>query len=268
MIRKKVLENIQQLKYDIQKINSSIEDEIYSIIIDGSIIRGDFVEESSDVDITITSFHKDVNLQVKRQLEEVIKNIEKKLPKREYPRKPLVYDVQWQDFDTIKECGRRKLNDWNPDNIPGGYPKLWLYTFDSIKHHIVIYGQDITCFYTTIEPKYFVPIRMKRLHKSVMEIGDRVSDYEMNYGAITQIKNAWETVRCICISKGLLSIRKNDIFLFCKTYFTDEEDLKMIEDLYYFFLGEQSSRLLEGSFRKRLYEFTLNLIQRYYLENE
>ncbi len=114
--------------------------------------------------------------------------MQSKLPKREQPRKPLFYDVQWQDIHTVKDCGERVLKEWNQDSIPKGYPKLWLYAFDSIKYHRVIYGQDITCYYTKIQPQYFITIRMKRIQKSVMELGDRISDYDANNGTITQIK--------------------------------------------------------------------------------
>ena len=54
----KVIENIQQLQSELQKISSSIQNEIVSVIIDGSIIRGNFIEDSSDIDITITTLHK------------------------------------------------------------------------------------------------------------------------------------------------------------------------------------------------------------------
>ncbi|KIE46725.1 hypothetical protein U732_3469 [Clostridium argentinense CDC 2741] len=214
----------------------------------------------------ITTTHKNIDLQVKKYVEEVIKNIQSKLPKREYPRKPLVYDIQWQDINTVKECGRRELNEWNVNNIPKGYPKLWLYAFDSIKHHVVIYGKDITQFYTKIEPQYFVPIRMEGIQKSVMDLGDRISDYDMKNATITQIKNAWKTIRCICISKGLLSINKNDIFIFCKTLFSDRSELEVIENLYNFYLNKENTKLLEGNFRKKLCDFSLSIIQRYYLE--
>ncbi|WP_156456449.1 nucleotidyltransferase domain-containing protein [Abyssisolibacter fermentans] len=268
MILNKVLENIQQLQCELQKISSSIQNEIVSVIIDGSIIRGDFIEDSSDIDITITTVHKNVDLQTKRHIEDVVKNIQSKLPKREQQRKPLFYDVQWQDIKTVKDCGHRLLNEWSIDNIPKGYPKLWLYAFDSIKYHEVIYGQDIICLYTKIEPQYFIPIRMKRIQKSVIDLGDRISDYDVNNGTITQIKNAWETIRCICIEKGLLSIRKNDVIQFCKEHFSDMGDLEIIEDLYYFYLNEKNTKLLEGNYRKKLYDFTLNMIQRYYIKQE
>jgi hypothetical protein len=64
-----------------------------------------------------------------------VENVQNKLPKREKLRKPLAYDVQWQDIDTVIDCGKRKLDEWNMNNIPSGYHKLWLYAFDSNKYH-------------------------------------------------------------------------------------------------------------------------------------
>lgn len=73
MILNGVLENIQLLQCELQKISSSIQNEIASVIIDGSVVRGDFIENSSDIDITI--FHKNVDLQVKKYVEEVIEDL-------------------------------------------------------------------------------------------------------------------------------------------------------------------------------------------------
>ncbi len=109
---------------------------------------------------------------------------------------------------------------------------------------------------------------MEKIQKYIIDLGDRISDYEVNNGAITQIKNAWETIRCICMYKGLLSIRKNDIFLFCNGHFSGTRDLEIIEDLYYFYFNEKNSKLLEGDFRKKLYDFTINMIKTYYLGNK
>lgn len=268
MIINEVLENIRLLQWELQQIDSSIQNEIISVIIDGSIIRGDFIEDSSDIDMTITTLNKNVDFQIKIYVENAIRKIESRLPKREYPRKPLIYDVQWQDINTVKEWGQRLLSEWSQNNIPSGYPKLWLYAFDSTKYHTVIYGDDVTCLYTKIAPQCFVPIRIERILKSVIDIGDRITDYEVNNGAITQIKNAWEAVRCICIEKGLFSIRKNDIFTFCKSYFANTDDLDVIEDLFYFYINKQNTKLLEGNFRKKLYDFTLSFIHKHHMDEQ
>ncbi|MGF7056945.1 hypothetical protein [Brassicibacter mesophilus] len=103
MIINEVLENIRLLQWELQQIDSSIQNEIISVIIDGSIIRGDFIEDSSDIDMTITTLNKNVDFQIKIYVENAIRKIESRLPKREYPRKPLIYDVQWQDINTVKE---------------------------------------------------------------------------------------------------------------------------------------------------------------------
>ncbi|WP_105616344.1 hypothetical protein [Vallitalea okinawensis] len=268
MIIDRVLENIEQLKYELQIIHTLIKNEVVSVMIDGSIIRGDFVEDSSDIDITITTLHKNIDLEVKKHIEGVIGNVQSNLPKRAQHRKPLIYDIQWQDINTVKECGNRAIDEWSLKNIPNGYPKLWFYAFDSIKHHDVIYGKDITCYYTKIKPQYFVTIRIKRLQNSVIDLGDRVSAYDMTNGTITQIKNAWETIRCLCIEKGLSSIDKRDVYLFSKKNLSDTRELEIIDDLYYFYINEAKTQLLDGDVRKRLYDFTLNMIQRYYLESE
>ena len=238
MVLNQVLENIQLLKYELQKISSSIQNEIISVMIDGSVIRGDFIDESSDIDLTITTLHKNIDFHVKKIIEEVVRNVQSKLPKREKSRKPLIYDVQWQDIHTVKECGKSGIYEWSFNNVPSGYPKLWLYAFDSIKHHVVIYGQDLTGFYTKIAPQYFIPIRMKRLQKSIIELGEGTSAYDEENGTITQLKNAWEILRCISIEQGFVTIIKNDIFLFCRKHFSDTAELIIIEEIYNFYLNQ------------------------------
>jgi len=100
-----------------------MQNEIVSVIIDGSIIREDFIEDSTYINITITTLNKNVDFQIKTYIEVVF-----------------------------------KVN----------YPK-----------------------------------------ENIQE-----NHYGVKNVTITQKKKAWETIRCIYIEKGLISIRKNDIFLF------------------------------------------------------
>lgn len=258
-----VLANISLLQHEFLRMKPLIQDEVISIMIDGSVAREDFIDSSSDIDITITSLGKSSDSYLKDKIEETIRNVQSDLPKREYPRKPLMYDIQWQDINVVKETGKRRIHEWNSTNTPKGYPKLWLYAFDCIKYHNVLIGQDITELYTRIPPKYFVPIRLERILKSVEDLGENVSTYEIEKGAITQIKNAWEAIRCICIANDLKSIKKNDIYTFARRLFKDREELSLIEDLKEFYINGKSSKLISGSFRNRLSNFTLNLIKKY-----
>ncbi|GKX27651.1 hypothetical protein SH1V18_01310 [Vallitalea longa] len=260
-INNKVQENIELLQHKLMELDSILKDEIKSIIIDGSIIRGDFCDGSSDIDITITT--SDNITSVKNKVEEIIRDVQKDLPLRQYPRKPLIYDIQWQEIDLVEKTGKRKINDWNSMNIPKGYPKLWLYAFDSIKHHKVIYGQDITDKYTRIPSKHFVPIRIERIANSVSNLGDSVSAYEIENGGITQIKNAWEAIRCICIANGLESISKKDVYEFASILFKEKEELDIINDFKGFYIDNTDSNLVKGDFRKRLSDFTLHIIEKY-----
>ncbi|MBS4535066.1 hypothetical protein GOQ29_05460 [Clostridium sp. D2Q-14] len=259
-----VLKNIKLLQQELLKMDSLIQDEIISIIIDGSVVRKDFLENSSDIDITITKSNNNIDLDIKKRVEETIREVESKLPIREFPRKPLIYDIQWQNLEIVRETGHREIQEWNSSNIPSGYPKLWLYAFDSIKYHNVIYGEDMTELYTKISPKYFVPIRIERIIKSVKNLQGNISYYELNKGGITQIKNAWEAIRCICIANGLESINKNDVYRFSKELFKEREELLTIEDLYGFYLNKENSKLMVGDFRSRLCNFTLEIIEKYY----
>jgi predicted nucleotidyltransferase len=76
VIINEVLENIRLLQWELQQIDSSIQNEIISVIIDGSIIRGDFIEDSSDIDMTITTLNKNVDFQIKIYVENVIRKIQ------------------------------------------------------------------------------------------------------------------------------------------------------------------------------------------------
>jgi predicted nucleotidyltransferase len=58
MVLNPVLENIQLLKHEFQKISSSIQNEIIGVMIDGSVIRGDFIDDSSDIDLMVTTLQK------------------------------------------------------------------------------------------------------------------------------------------------------------------------------------------------------------------
>ncbi|QOR34896.1 hypothetical protein IMX26_15760 [Clostridium sp. 'deep sea'] len=194
-------ENVSRLKAELDKINVLIHKEILSIILDGSLIRGDFINYSSDIDLTITTSCNKIKTETQQLVKQTIKSVENTLPKRHFPNKPLVYDLQWQSLNTVKETGTRLPHQWNSTNIPSGYPKLWLYAFDSIKHHRVIYGQDITTYYSKLPTKNFVPIRLQRIKNSAERVKGNVSSYEAQYGAISQIKNAWEAIRCVCIAQ-------------------------------------------------------------------
>ncbi|MFH1243974.1 MAG: nucleotidyltransferase domain-containing protein [bacterium] len=250
-----IWENINELQNKLR--NTRPFDNVVSIMVDGSLVRGDFLDEASDIDLTITTSKQADEI---AGIVELINICQNKLLKRVWPSKPLKYDIQWQNIYTVRETGKRGINEWSISNIPTGYPRLWLYAFDGVKFHKVIYGDDVTKLYTHIPPRDFVSLRLERLKRSVTEIGSSESDYEKNYGAITQVKNAWETVRVYCLATGLESINKTDVYGHIKKVVIDKELLKTIEMLWSFYHGKYKIENAQ-EFRGNLYNFSLNLME-------
>ncbi len=256
MLLQNVHSNIRLLKrklYNSAHVQATVE----SVIIDGSFARGDFLDTCSDIDITITSSSK-AEKYTRTVMLALIQDVEKELPVRDKNCKPLRYDIQWQSLDTVRETGKRKFEEWSIENIPSGYPKLWLYAFDSIANHMVLFGKDVTEYYTEIEPKEFVPIRLQRITDAVCDIKGEPTEYECAYGGVTQIKNAWETVRALCLKAGLASIKKQDIYDCSQNIFSNTEHLKIITKLWKYF--HDSSGVNMDIFRNELYHFTIDLL--------
>ena len=261
MFRDRISENIAFLKQELIASKHFLEKDIVSIMLDGSLIRGDFLDFSSDIDITITLADETCAEDSKKLVCGLISKQQDKLPKRKYPSKPLIYDLQWQNMNLVKETGQRKIEEWSNKNIPSGYPKLWLYSFDLVKFHEVIFGLDVTDFYTKIHPVEFVPLRLKRIYDSALACKGEKTDYETATGAVTQIKNAWESIRCLCILNDNMTINKNDVYEFASKYFIKDE-LRVISELKSYYMENDGSKLFSGDFRKRLSDFTLKIIKR------
>lgn len=233
--------------------------DVISILIDGSFVRGDFLEKNSDIDltITVTDKHKSEN----EEIVQYFRELEVQLPKRDMNHKPLKYDIQWQSYSDVLKFRDLTIDQWDESIIPSGYPKLWLYAFDGIKNHRVIYGSDTTKDYTRIDPKRFIPIRINRLKNACELLKDTKSKYEEDYGGITQIKNAFEILRALYLSKGYGSINKYEV---CKYYNENKNEcgnsstaIKLIK----YILNQEIDTIC--NFRKELYEYSMKMIETY-----
>ena len=99
-----------------------LERELYSLILYGSIVRGDFIPKVSDIDFFAVVRSEAVIPILKEILEDVCRDLE-----------ALEVDLAWEYLDNIY------------DPLNRGYPFkfLTIYQDDFIKHHIVVYGRDI-----------------------------------------------------------------------------------------------------------------------------
>lgn len=184
---------------------------IVSVLLDGSFVRGDFWPGVSDVDVTVTLEAASCAAEAETEIQRLLDDHARTFSSRPAGRKPLRFDVQTQTLDEVTRAARRPVEEWTADNVPPGYPKLWLYAFDGIRHHAVLYGEDMTERYTRLSPAAFVPIRLTRLGRAVAATGDGIPEYDRAHGTITQMKNVWEIMRAVHLARGGSSIAKSDV---------------------------------------------------------
>ena len=185
-----------------------------SVMVDGSLIRGDFLPNASDVDLTITFGSDLAGPPVCSALEAILAEIDQvcaDLPVREWPAKPLQFDVHLQTVADVDCTRERELLDWNIEDIPPGYPKLWLYAFDVVRHHLVLFGHDVTVDFCKLPPKTFVPLRMKQIHSEAVIAGAGPTEYDRQHKTISQAMYAWEAIRALQIHYGGDSIKKDEV---------------------------------------------------------
>lgn len=239
---------------------------VVSVILDGSWVRGDFQPGVSDLDLTVTLADHPASLsKVVSALTRYFADHSAKFPKRSPGRKPLAWDIQWQSLAEVDAAGQRTLSEWSADDVPAGYPKLWLYAFDSRLHHTVLYGEDVIERYTRLPPRAFVPIRLERLRRSVEALGGNVSDYDRAHGTITQMKNAWETMRLVHLGLGGASIAKDDVAAGWMRAIRDESLLDGGNKIasYYRDPSHYPDNIDVTAFRCFLYSFAQSALQRF-----
>lgn len=204
---------------------------VSSVIVDGSYARGDFLPDASDLDLTIT-VTDEAKADGAASFDEALAAMAADMPRREIGRKPLRLDTQWQTEDVVSSSGRMRADEWTEAAIPAGYPKLWLYAFDSIQHHVVLFGRDVTDHYTRLPPVCFIRLRLERLRKAVTAAADGVTDYDATHGTISQMRNAWELMRLICLQQGVRDIRKSAVLAFMRSQYPEVKGTELAWNAY------------------------------------
>ena len=64
--KNEILTNINELQFELMQINQLINSEVICVLIDGSVIRGDFCSFASDIDLTITTKNKNIDTSTKQ----------------------------------------------------------------------------------------------------------------------------------------------------------------------------------------------------------
>lgn len=164
------------------KSRSELLDELYSLILYGSAVRGDFVKEVSDLDFfAVVKSTDEVLPSLKEILEECTKNTG-----------AVEVDLAWEFLENLKD----------PLNKGVPFKFLTIYQEDFLKNHLVIYGDDITQILPRYRFEELVEWRVKRLLK-LSELNAR----NLKMLHIT----AGEVTRLLALLNGAKSLKKEDI---------------------------------------------------------
>lgn len=273
----RIEEVLALLQEKLRAFSGRLRSRLVSVQLDGSYVRGDFLTQASDLDLTVT-------LEGAQTPEDAAEDHHRladffsfySLPQRPTGARPLFLDIQWQTIDEVRATAARKAADWSADNVPAGYPKLWLYAFDQRRHHRILFGEDLTSEYTALPPAFFAPLRLTRIRRAALRDGEGVTPYDRAHGTVTQMKHAWEAVRAAVLWYGGTSLCKQQVwsdFGRLVPHFSGRELLADFPALYQMqptsssgdgdkvFVRDFSCQKHTTDFRRKLFFFTISLLE-------
>ncbi len=163
--------------------NRELRSNIYSLILYGSFIRGDFIKNVSDIDFFAVLFRESKNTinKLRNILNYCCKDVE-----------AIEIDLSWECLGNLD------------DPLNKGYPYkfLTIYQEDFLNNHVVIYGSSIKNLIPKYNWKELVKWRVYRLLN--------YSNKWMNNAKMLHI-TAGEVIRLLALINGAKTIKKNDI---------------------------------------------------------
>jgi predicted nucleotidyltransferase len=126
---------------------------IYSLILFGSYVRGDFVPGLSDLDILVIVRDESPDMV---RLHEIISSCVEGTGHR-------FLDLPWERLENLRD----------PMNMGYGFKFLTIYLDDFLENHELIYGEDVAPLLPRYDTDVLMRWRMERLSKSEKLIKDR-----------------------------------------------------------------------------------------------
>ncbi|USS41470.1 nucleotidyltransferase domain-containing protein [Thermococcus aggregans] len=156
--------------------------ELYSLILYGSAVRGDFIEGVSDIDFfAVLKGNDEILSSLRRILEDCTKNTG-----------AVEVDLAWEFLENLDD----------PLNKGVPFKFLTVYQEDFLKNHVVIYGEDIT----EILPKYKFEELIKWRVTRLLKLSD------VNRGNLKMLHiTAGEVARLLALLNGAKTLKKEDI---------------------------------------------------------
>ena len=185
----KIVEEVREI---INNLPEKLRQEIVSVVLFGSLARGDFVPNVSDIDIFIV-FKDRISKENIEKILRAIYSIGEKY--RGYSKYDKVIDIPWMFESELPTKGSGKKT---------FFKFLSIYAFDFVKYSKVLYGRDIVNEIEVPNPRDLVIERAERLLKLLNKC-----ESENDYYMIRII--AGETIRLAQIAYGEITIDKRKV---------------------------------------------------------
>ncbi len=162
--------------------DDELKNGFYSLILYGSFVRGDFLENVSDLDFfAVITKDESIIPKLRQVLEDCTKEVN-----------AVEVDLAWEYLENIGDPLRK--------GVP--FKFLTIYQEDFLENHIVVYGKDIS----DVLPKYkfedLLDWRIERILKLIKRSKGNTKLMHILAG---------ETARLLALINGAKSLRKNDI---------------------------------------------------------
>ena len=164
--------------------NDELSEGLYSLILFGSHVRGDFIDDVSDLDFFAVlkgESHDSIIPRLKAIIEEYTEQIRYRQ-----------VDLAWEHLDNLD------------DPMNKGYPFKFLtfYQEDFIENHVVVYGKDIVSLLPRYDWEGLLRWRAERLLTNIKRDRDKPEMLRLGAG---------EVIKLIALMGGAKSIDKADI---------------------------------------------------------
>ncbi|MGQ4892398.1 MAG: nucleotidyltransferase domain-containing protein [Candidatus Njordarchaeia archaeon] len=184
---------VDQVKRTLVSLPNELSAHIYSSVVFGSLVRGDFVPGISDIDVFIV-FKNNTGEKTINQILNRLYAISE--PYRGCSNYEKVLDIPW-DFEKNLPFRGREIKPF--------FKFLGIYAFDFVKYSKVIYGENFIEMLYVPNPKDLIVERAKDILKKL----DKYQEEEKNY--MIRIL-AGEAIRLAQLKFGEITIDKRRVF--------------------------------------------------------
>ena len=226
--REKALKIVEEIKKEIENMKTGYKRRIYSIVLFGSLVRGDFIDDVSDIDILIVfkngTSEDDINYIIDK-----LNQVQKRFV---YCKNYEALDIAWV-FENELPLVHQPTKTF--------FKFLTIYAFDFIKYSEVLYGEDFRDNLLVKPPKEWVSKRIARIKLLLKKFR---SDNNEKMLMIL----AGEIIRLAQIVFGFPTIKKDEVFSNFMKYVPDYPEKKLAIEIWNEYLTPKNKKRVDKKY--------------------